>query len=116
MDETHISVKSRWRYLYQTVDQPKKIAIDRSGVNTAAIEEYGTDNEASIKLGQAKYSNSIVEQDYRAIKRLARSVLGLKSFWSATITLAEIEIMHMIRKDQFQIVSSPAVQSCLLTG
>lgn len=116
MDETYISLKSRWRYLYQTVDQPRKIASDKSGANTAAIGEYGADNEASIKLGQAKYSNSIVEQDYRAIKRLARSVLGLKSFWSATITLAGIELRYMIRKGQFQMVSSPAVQSCSLAG
>jgi putative transposase len=28
--------------------------------------------------------------------------LGLKAFWSAAITLAGIEIMHMIRKGQLR--------------
>ena len=40
------------------------------------------------------------EQDHRAIKRMTRPMLGFKSFWSAAITLAGIEIMHMIRKGQ----------------
>ena len=44
--------------------------------------------------------NNIVEQDHRAIKRLVRPMLGFKTFWSAAITLAGIEIMHMIRKGQ----------------
>ena len=51
-------------------------------------------------MRQIKYLNNIVEQDHRAIKRLTRPMLGFKSFWSAAITLAGIEIMHMIRKGQ----------------
>jgi putative transposase len=29
-------------------------------------------------------------------------MLGFKSFWSAAVTIAGIEIMHMIRKGQFR--------------
>ncbi len=51
---------------------------------------------------QAKYLNNIVEQDHRAIKRKARSMLGFKSFWPAAVTLAGVELMHMIRKGQLK--------------
>ena len=81
---------------------PDKITIDKSGANTAAIEDYNGANENDIERRHAKYLNNIVEQDHRAIKRLTRPMLGFKSFWSAAITLAGIELMHMIRKGQLQ--------------
>ncbi|BDV36165.1 hypothetical protein SS37A_36950 (plasmid) [Methylocystis iwaonis] len=46
--------------------------------------------------------NNIVEQDHRAIKRVARPALGFKSFRSAAATLARVELMHMIRKGKLQ--------------
>jgi putative transposase len=91
------------RFLCKSVDQcgmPQKITIDKSRANGAAIEDYNRDMQTSIELRQAKYLNNIVEQDHRAIKRMTRPMLGFKSFWSAAITLAGIEIMHMIRKGQ----------------
>ena len=87
---------------------PEKITLDKSGDNTAAIDDYNTDHETGIELRvaglgpQAKYLNNIVEQDHRAIKRQTRPMLGFKSFWSVAITLAGIELMHMIRKGQLK--------------
>ena len=108
--------KAAARFLRKAIDQcgtPEKITIDKSGANTAAIEEYNSDNEASIELRQVKYLNNVVEQDHRAIKRLTRPMLGFESFWSAAITLAGIELMHMIRKGPTegprQIASSAAI-------
>ena len=49
-------------------------------------------------MRQNKYLNNIVEQDHRAVKRITRPMLGFKSFWSARIVIAGIEVMHMIRK------------------
>jgi transposase-like protein len=46
------------------------------------------------------YRNNIVEQDQRAIKRITRAMLGLKTFRCARILNAGIEVMHMIRKGQ----------------
>jgi putative transposase len=46
--------------------------------------------------------NNVVEQDHRAIKRQVRPMLGFKSFWSAAVTFAGIELMHMIRKGQLK--------------
>jgi len=59
--------------------------------------------EAGIEIRQIKYLNNIVQQDHRAINRLVRPMLGFKSFRSAAVTLAGIELMHMIRKGQFAI-------------
>ena len=81
---------------------PEKITIDKSGANTAAIESYNAEHEAEIEIRQIKYLNNIVEQDHRAVKRVARPMLGFKSFRSAAVTLAGIELMHMIRKGQLR--------------
>jgi transposase-like protein len=93
------------RFLRKAIDRhgvPGKITIDKSGANTAAIVSYNADHDADIEIRQVKYLNNIVERDHRAIKRLVRPMLGLKAFWSAAITLAGIEIMHMIRKGQLR--------------
>jgi putative transposase len=54
------------------------------------------------QIRQVKYLNNIVEQDHRSIKRQIRRTLGFKSFRSAAVTLAGIELMHMIRKGQLR--------------
>jgi DDE domain len=45
--------------------------------------------------------NNIVEQDHRAIKRRCAPMLALKSFRTAAVTLARVELAHRIRKRQF---------------
>ena len=52
-------------------------------------------------LRQSKYLDNIVEQDHRAIKRIVRPMLGFKSFRCACVLIAGIELMHMIKKGQF---------------
>ena len=81
---------------------PAKITIDKSGANTAAIESYNAEHDTEVEIRQVKYLNNVVEQDHRAIKRQVRPMMGFKSFWSAAVTLAGIELMHMIRKGQLK--------------
>jgi len=85
---------------------PLKINIDKSGANTAALEEINEERvdarKKPIEVRRIKYLNNIVEQDHRFIKRLTRPMLGFKSFISAGITLAGIEIVRMIKKGQLQ--------------
>lgn len=80
--------------------KPEKITIDKSCANTAAIIGYNKYTGSNIEIRQIKYLNNIVEQDHRAVKRITRPMLGFKSFWYATNTLAGIELIHMIRKGQ----------------
>ena len=79
---------------------PETITIDKSGANTAAIAGMRADSGADIQLRQSKYLDNIVEQDHRAIKRIVRPMLGFKSFRCASILIAGIETMHMIKKGQ----------------
>jgi transposase-like protein len=107
--------KAALRFLRKAIRHsgtPEKITIDKSGANTAAIESHNAEHKAGIEIRQVKYLNNIVEQDHRAIKRLARPMLGFKSFQSAAVTLTGIELMHMIRKGQLLVTGKlcPAQQ------
>ena len=79
---------------------PKKITIDKSGANKAAILGIEADVGEPIEMRQIKYLNNLIEQDHRAIKRIVRPVLGFKSWPCACILIAGIETMHMIKKGQ----------------
>ena len=58
------------------------------------------DRGIPILVRQVKYLNNIVEQDHCAIKCVPKPMLDFKSFRSARNALADIELMHMIRKGQ----------------
>jgi hypothetical protein len=59
-----------------------------------------------VTVRSNRYLNNIVEQDHRAIKRRCAAMLGMKSFNTARITLAGIELAHRIRKEQFSLGDS----------
>ena len=54
-------------------------------------------------LRNNRYLDNIVEQDHRAIKRCCQSLLGFKSFRTAAVTLAGVELAHRIRRRQFRL-------------
>ena len=65
--------------------------------------------------------NNLVEQDHRNVKLRIRTMLGFKAFRNAAVTIAGIELMHRIRKGQFDLgklclkdTSSPAVWNAVL--
>jgi putative transposase len=97
--------KAALRFLRKAIrwnGTPEKITIDKSGANTAAIESHNAGHKTGIEIRQIKYLNNVVEQDHRAVRRLVRPMLGFKSFRSAAVTLAGIELMQMIRKGQLR--------------
>ena len=107
----HRDIAAARRFFERAIDAhgvPETITIDKSGANTAAIEGMRADSGADIKLRQSKYLNNIVEQEHRAIKRIARPMMGFKSFHCARVILAGIETMHMIKKGQLQCPDSQA--------
>jgi putative transposase len=82
--------------------KPRLINIDKSGANTEAIRivnRYSLTFK-KIKIRRVKYLNNIVEQDHRTIKRRISITTGFKEFESAQRTLAGIEIINIIRKNQ----------------
>ncbi len=99
----HRDKKAARRFFKKAIRQhglPEKIAIDKSGANTAAIEALKEDTGHAIEMRQNNYLNNLVEQDHRAVKRIVRPMLGFQSFRSARVTLQGIELMHMIKKGQ----------------
>ncbi len=84
--------------------EPEVGPIDKSGANTSALVTLnaGKPDEETITVRQRKYLNNLVEQDHRNIKRRIRPMLGFKSFRRAQTILAGIELLHMIRKGQYQ--------------
>ncbi|OUM47816.1 hypothetical protein BW425_16765 [Bacillus pseudomycoides] len=46
----------------------------------------------------------MVEQDHRFIKKRVHSMLGLKSFRTATSIISGIEAMHMVKKGQLVLL------------
>jgi len=94
---------SAQRFLIKALEnngKPELINIDKSGSNTEAIKLYNRRNYSKIKIRQCKYLNNIIEQDHRMIKWRIMQGLGFKNFESAKRTIAGIEIVHMLKKNQ----------------
>jgi len=94
------------RFLTRAIDRsgkPGLINIDKSGTNTAAIHTCNHDHCKRIKIRQYKYLNNIVEQDHRPFKGKCHPMLGFKSFHPAQKTLAGIDLMSMIKKEQMRV-------------
>jgi transposase-like protein len=84
------------------VSKPRVITVAKNPAYPMAIEELKNPKKmpVGIQLRRVKYLNNIVEQDHRFIKKRIRSMLGLKSFSTATSVISGIEAMHMIKKGQ----------------
>jgi putative transposase len=103
---THRDEPAAKRFLTKAIRRhgmPAKITIDGSEANAAAIRSYNEEHGIAIAIRQVKYLNNVVEQDHRGVKRVARPMLGFKSFETAQGTLAGIELMHMLKKKQLVV-------------
>jgi DDE domain len=49
----------------------------------------------------------IIEQDYRGVKARIGPMLGFKRYRRAKVTIASIELLHRIRKNQFNLGKLP---------
>jgi transposase-like protein len=88
---------------------PRKINLDGNAASHRALRLLRKENPnlRSMVIRKCRYLNNIVEQDHRAIKRRCAPMLGLKSFRTAAITLAGVELAHRIRKGQFALRPGP---------
>ena len=82
--------------------KPRVINIDKSGANKEGIKTFNKRNFKNVKWRQCKYLNNIVEQDHRNVKRRITISTGFKDFESAQRTLAGIEVVNIIRKNQIK--------------
>jgi putative transposase len=70
---------------------PGTVSMDKSGANKAAIDKFSANRNIPITVRQVKHLDNIVEQDHRAVKRIAKPMPGFQSFQSARNVLAGIE-------------------------
>ena len=84
---------------------PKTITLDGYAASHRAVSERKVDGLllADTKMRSSKYLNNLIEQDHRSVKQRVAVMLGFKRFRNAAITIACIELMHRIRKEQFAL-------------
>ena len=90
--------------------RPQKLNLDGNAASHLALRLVVQENPdlQSVVVRRSRYLNNIVEQDHRAIKRRCAPMLALKSFRTAAVTLAGVELAHRIRKGQFSLRSGAA--------
>src|SRR5262249_25974355 len=131
-DETYLKEKGRGVYLYRAIDRDGNLvdvllserqdqaaaeAFFRSArtVTDGVPDRVTTDGHRSypgaIKaaLGEAvthrtnRYLNNHLEQDHRRVKQRVRPMLRFKRFDYAGVTISGIELIHQIKKRQFDV-------------
>lgn len=102
---------------------PKTITLDGYAASHRAVRALKAEGSlpAATKLRSSKCLNNLIEQDHRSVKQRIAAMLGFKRFRCAAITIAGIELMHRIRKQQFKLRgrglqggAAPAVWNALL--
>jgi transposase-like protein len=75
------------------------------------------------KLRSSKYLNNLIEQDHRGVKFRAQPMLGFKTFESAVIPIAGVELLCRIHKNQFALSrlkikgqAAPAIWNAVLAA
>jgi transposase-like protein len=86
---------------------PKTITLDGNAASHRAVRELKADGllPADTEVRSSKYLNNLIEQYHRNIKSRTKVMLGFKRFRGAATTISGIELMHRIRKGQFNLVT-----------
>ena len=97
------------------VSKPRVITVDKNPAYPVAIQQLKQEKKIpeGIQVRQIRYLNNIVEQDHRFVKRRVRvrTMLGFKSFRTATCIVSDIEVMHMMKKGQVHQQQVKSVQN-----
>jgi transposase-like protein len=86
---------------------PMSITLDGYAASHRAVREMPVEDVIwkDTKLRSSKYLNNMIEQDHRGVKSRIAPMLGFKIFKRAALTIAGIELLHRIRKGQFDLGS-----------
>jgi transposase-like protein len=86
---------------------PQIITLDGNAASHRAVREMKADGvlPEDTTLRSSKYLNNLIEQDHRNIKSRVAVMLGFKQFKNAAATIAAVELMHRIRKGQFDLAA-----------
>jgi transposase-like protein len=87
---------------------PGTITLDGYAASHRAVREMKTDGmlPKHTKVRSSKYLNNVIEQDHRHIKSRVNVMLGFKRFRNAAVKISGIELVHRIRKGQFDLTAA----------
>ncbi len=102
-----VAAKKFFRQAIKKQGAPKKITLDGYAASHEAVGELQKEGllPAELAVRTSKYVNNVIEQDHRRVKQRVRPMLGLKRFDYAAVTLAGIELVHQIKKGQFNVLT-----------
>jgi transposase-like protein len=110
----HRDIEAATRFFTRAAQQhcaPQRVTLDgypATHTAIAALKKEGILHSA-LKVRTSKCLNNIIEQDHRRVKQRIYPMLGFKRFRNAAIAISGIELVHKIRKGQFE--TSKVVQS-----
>jgi transposase-like protein len=105
--------------------RPETITLDGYAASHRAVRKMKADGmlPEDTKVRSSKYLNNVIEQDHRNITSRTTVMLGFKRFRSAATTISGIELMHRIRKGQFDLcdlglkdTTAPSVWNAVLSN
>jgi transposase-like protein len=96
------------QFLQQAIEKrrvPRKLTLDGYAASHSAVAELQKEDilPANLIVRTNRYLNNVIEQDHRRVKQRVRSMLGVKHFAHAAITISGIELVHHIKKGRFDI-------------
>jgi transposase-like protein len=100
------AAKAFFRRTFKTQGRlPRAITLDGYQASHRAAREFLGEHRRGKRtnLRSSKYLNNLIEQDHRSVKLRLGPMLGFKRFRNASITISGIELMHRIRKGQFNL-------------
>ena len=119
------AAKAVFRKALQTQGRaPVSITLDGYAASHRAVRELPQHNPCwkDTRLRSSKYLNNMIEQDHRGVKSRIKPMLGFKVFDRAAVTIAGVELLHRIRKGQFNLrrlrvagQAAPAIWNAVLS-
>ena len=84
---------------------PRTITLDGYAASHRAVLDMKVDGQlpADTKLRSSKNLNNLIEQGHRGVKLRIDPMLGFKWVRTAAITIAGVELLRRIHKEQFNL-------------
>lgn len=112
----HRDIAAAKRFFARAIEKrgvPENITLDGYAASHVAVGELQEEGllPAKLLVRTNRYLNNVIEQDHRRVKQRVRPMLGFKRFTHATVTISGIELVHQIKKRQFDVSDLCAPQT-----
>ena len=106
----HRDIAAAKRFFERAIEKrgvPQKITLDGYAASHVAVGELQKEGilPAKLLVRTNRYLNNLIEQDHRRVKQRVRPMLGFKRFDHANTAIIGIELVHQIKKGQFDVTA-----------